>query len=149
MIKIYRASIEDVPKIIPCAKEYTEAMPNNVILNPDHLIRHWVNFIQNGIGVIILAEEDGVVIGGIGGLKYPELFTGNLTAVETFWYTLEGKRGVGIKLFKLFEEWAKENDCRRIAMIYLPFSMPDKLDRFYTKNGYKLLEMHYEKEILL
>jgi GNAT superfamily N-acetyltransferase len=145
---IYSATKADLPKILECSLEYTQAMPNNVKLNPDHLISSWERLLDLGIGVIYLAEENGEVIGGIGGVRHAELFTGNMTAVEMFWYMKEGKRGTGIKLFKMFEQWAKDNQCARVAMIYLPFSMPEKLDRFYTKNGYTLLEMHYEKELI-
>jgi len=146
-MNIYQAKRSDIPKIVPCSWEYTSMMPNNVKLDPDHLVACWERFFDSGIGVIYLAEENGGVIGGIGGIKYQEIFTGNLTAVEMFWFISEGKRGAGIKLFKLYEQWAIDNGCKRIAMIYLPFSMPEKLERFYTLNGYRLLEMHYEKEL--
>jgi GNAT superfamily N-acetyltransferase len=67
-----------------------------------------------------------------------------MTAVEMFWYTAKETRGDGIKLYLKFKKWAKDNGCKRLAMIYLPCSMPDKLKQFYESEGFSLLEMHYE-----
>ncbi|ACH40479.1 MAG: hypothetical protein ACD_55C00094G0002 [uncultured bacterium] len=140
---IYQATVKDVPKIIPCAAEYTDIIPD-MKFNPDHYVQFWQNMLKSGLGVIFLSEVDGVVLGGIGGIKFPEALSGRMTAVEMFWYTAKETRGDGVKLYLKFKKWAKENGCERLAMIYLPCSMPDKLKAFYDKEGFSLIEMHYE-----
>jgi GNAT superfamily N-acetyltransferase len=140
---IYQATVEDIPKIIPCAIEYTSIIPG-MEFDADHYVKFWQNMLKSGIGTIYLSETDGVINGGIGGIKYPEALSGRLTAVEMFWYTAKETRGDGIKLYLKFKKWAKESGCKRLAMIYLPCSMPDKLKDFYEKEGFSLTEMHYE-----
>jgi GNAT superfamily N-acetyltransferase len=56
-------------------------------------------------------------------------------------------RGGGKELMFAFEKKAKELGCQRTAMIHMVDSMPDILENFYLKNGYKLIEKHYVKEI--
>jgi GNAT superfamily N-acetyltransferase len=140
---IYQATIEDIPKIIPCAVEYTDQIPG-MEFDAKHYVDFWRNMLTTGTGVIFLSETDGVINGGIGGVKFPEALSGRLTAVEMFWYTAKETRGDGIKLYLKFKKWAKEAGCRRLAMIYLPCSMPEKLKTFYEKEGFSLIEMHYE-----
>ena len=140
---IYQATAQDVPKIIPCAVEYTDIIPG-MEFNEKSYTSFWTNMLKGGNGVIFLSETDGVVNGGIGGIMYPEPLSGRMTAVEMFWYTAKETRGDGIKLYLKFKKWAKENGCKRMAMIYLPCSMPEKLKTFYEAEGFSLLEMHYE-----
>lgn len=140
---IYQATIYDLEKIIPCAVEYTDQIPG-MEFNAEHYLSFWRGMLQSGVGTIFLSETDGVINGGIGGIKYPEPLSGRMTAVEMFWYTAKETRGDGIKLYLKFKKWAKDNGCKRLAMIYLPCSMPDKLKQFYESEGFSLLEMHYE-----
>ena len=140
---IYQATVNDVPKIIPCAREYTDIIPG-MAFNADHYIKFWKNMLSGQNGVIFLSESEGTVKGGIGGIRYPEPLSGRMTAVEMFWYTSKETRGDGMKLYLKFKKWAKDSGCSRLAMIYLPCSMPDKLKKFYESEGFSLIEMHYE-----
>ena len=144
---IFQATIEDIPRILPCAREYTDIIPN-MEFDAEHYVEFWKNMLTTGTGVIFLHEnDDGEITGGIGGVKFPEALSGRLTAVEMFWYTAKGSRGAGVKLYCKFKEWAKSGRCKRLAMIYLPCSMPEELKRFYEREGLSLLEMHYEGEL--
>jgi hypothetical protein len=50
-------------------------------------------------------------------------------------------------LLEFFEDWAKNNGCDAIAMIYLSDSMPDSLEQLYIRRGFKLVEKHFVKEV--
>ena len=117
--------------------------------NEAHYQKAWEGFMSSGIGVIFLIEESGEILGGIGGVKFPEPLTGDMTAVEMFWYVKPCHRQSldGVKLLKCFERWAKAEKCKKVAMIHLMCSMPAKLEDFYIKNGYELIEKHYQKEL--
>ena len=146
-MRLFKATVEDVPKILPCGVQYTNKI-KDMPLDADHWLGTWREFIDAGTGVIYLAEDDnGFIVGGIGGICYPCLLTNRKTAVELFWYTDDEHRGEGVKLYNLFEQWARDEGCERMAMIYLPDSMPAKLDIFYRRKGYFLRECHYEKAI--
>jgi len=96
-------------------------------------------------GLFALYEGDDL-IGGLGCIKAPDLHDGRLTAIETFWLVLPEYRGQGMKLFKVFEQWAAEQGCEKKAMIHMADSFPEVLGRFYAKKGYKLAELHWIKE---
>lgn len=131
------------------ARQYTDIIPN-CDYNHDHYAAELRRFISSGTGVIFyLEDDDGQIVGGIGGIKYPCLLTGKLTAVELFWYVDKERRSGtgGVRLFDAFEEWAKAHGCAKVAMVYLPCSMPERLYAFYERRGYRLAEMHFEKEI--
>lgn len=136
---------EQVESILPFITEFANIVPN-VEFNSGNYIKFWRNALTSGLGVIFVSvDSQWVIKGGIGGIKYPELLTGNLMAVELFWYTKKDERGDGLRLYKKFEQWAKDQQCKKIAMIHLMCSMPAKLQHFYERSGFTLLEMHYEK----
>lgn len=144
---IIQASIDDIPRILECAIEYTNDIPG-MEFNAEHYVAFWRSMLTSGAAAIFLSVDgEGRVKGGIGGIKYPQPLTGQLTAVEMFWYTKKDSRGDGVRLYKAFYYWAVESGCKKLAMIYLPCSMPDELHTFYTKQGFDLVEMHYERSL--
>jgi hypothetical protein len=146
-MKITRAKLEDVPRIIECAREFTSKIPD-CPLDDIHYVTQWNHFINNNIGVIFLLEDQtSAVLGGIGGLMHPDLLTGRKTAVELFWYIKEEhRRGTWpVRLLKEFEAWAKAGHCYDVAMIHMECSMPDRLKEFYGRRGYRLFETMYRK----
>lgn len=117
--------------------------------NEAHYQKAWENYFRLGIGVIFLAENAGEILGGIGGVKFQEDLSGEWYAVEKFWYMKPEyrKSSAGIKLLRSFERWAVANGCEYSAMIDLQCSMVDKIDVFYERDGYKLLEKHHVKRV--
>lgn len=141
---LIQATQSDIPRILPCAREYTDIIPD-MVFDADHYVKYWQRVLKSGLGVIYLdVDADGTVTGGIGGIAVAEPLSGRLTAIEMFWYTAQGRRGAGVKLYSRFKAWAREQGCTRLAMIYLPCSMPEELKRFYEREGLSLLECHYE-----
>lgn len=114
----------------------------------DRFCSAWKGFIESGAGVIFgLFDEEGIVRGAIGGLCFPELYSGELHASEFFWFVMEGYRGDGMKLLRAFEAWAREKNCTLIRMAHLSDSMPAKVEQVYGRLGYVLAERQYVKEL--
>jgi GNAT superfamily N-acetyltransferase len=67
--------------------------------------------------------------------------------VETFWFTDPKKRGYGKMLLDAYEQYASQCGAKKAAMIHMMDSYPDSLERFYKRQGYKLIEKHYVKEL--
>lgn len=144
---IRQADIADIPAMGELAQEFyssSAALRGN--LDMAAFTTHWTQFINAGLGVIFLLEDDGIK-GFLGGIKYLDINTGDLTATECFWYVGKARRGGGITLLRGFEEWAKGEGCKRVMMVHLMDSMPDKLKRLYESRGYTAAEVHYMKEI--
>lgn len=141
------ASKQDIADVCTLAKVYETEYSSHVIVDIDICIDQYSKFVDSGVGCVFVLKKDGVVVGGIAGIKYPDLHSGILTAVETFWFVDKSHRGKGLLLLSTFEKWAKSNDCKRIAMIHLEDSHPVVLERLYIHRGYKLEEKHYVKEV--
>lgn len=116
-------------------------------LNEDHFVSQIQQFLDMDIGLFIAAIEDGQVRGAIGGVAYPDFATGDVTAVELFWFVGPEYRMVGVKLLVAFEDMAKAKGCKRIHMVHLVNYAGAKLDRFFERRGYKLTEMAFTKDI--
>jgi GNAT superfamily N-acetyltransferase len=115
----------------------------------DHTDKTYRELIKKGIGQVFLLFDGETLMGGLGCIKSPDLHSGELTAIETFWYVApEYRTGFnGMELFFRFEQWAKEEGCKKIAMIHLSDSSPERLERLYARMGYKLAEKHYVKAV--
>ena len=115
--------------------------------NPEVFVANWQGFIADGRGVIIALFDDGAFGGALGALLCPDISTGDLMAVECFWYMLPGHRGGGIRLLFEFEKWAKEKKALRIAMIHLTNLGETQLPLLYARLGYEAVEVHYVKNL--
>ena len=104
--------------------------------------------LDRGVCKIYYAETDSRQIQGtIGFIITNDLHDGKKMAIEAFWFVDPKYRGLGKKLFDRFEKEAKKLGCKKLGMVHMVDSYPDTLKKFYENSGYKLLEMHYIKEI--
>lgn len=117
---------------------------------PERLKESYWEMMANGLATMFMLEDEtGKLIGALGAIKYPDLHSGELTSVETFWYVEKENRGHGLLLLDAYEAWAKRQGCVKCAMIHMVDSMPDKLAVLYKRRGYELIEKHYVKELPL
>lgn len=120
-----------------------------VKVDSDYTFDRYSELMQKGICKILISEEDGTneLQGCIGFFVIDDIHEPVRIAVESFWFVHPNYAGVGKILFNAFEKLAIELGCKKLAMIHLVDSYPDNLKKFYEKNGYKLGELHYVKEI--
>jgi GNAT superfamily N-acetyltransferase len=147
-MRIFQAVVEDVPRILECARQFTSIIPD-CPLDEKHYVAAWREFLQSRVGVIFLMEQDGKICGGLGGACHPELLTGHKIAVELFWYVQPEHRGGThpIRLLHEFETWATAQGCRSVSMIHMECSMPGTMKQMYTRLGYELFETIYRKTL--
>jgi GNAT superfamily N-acetyltransferase len=109
----------------------------------------WSHMLTTRLGCLIVqtGDEDLDVQGAIGGLLYPDPYSGEMIATEMFWFVRSAHRGEGMKLYREFERWAIAQGAQRIRMVHLADSMPDRLSVLYRRLGYRLAETVWEKEI--
>lgn len=125
-----------------------EECTSHVLVDPEYAGAKYRQFILDGTGAMLILEDDsGRMIGGLGCLKAPDLHYPRTFAVETFWYVAPEHRGQGVRLLDAFEDWASRHGCAYTAMIHLSDSMPDRLEAFYKSRGYALVEKHYVRNL--
>ena len=145
--RVREITVDEIPDLIIKLKEFENASCF-VKVDIDYSSQRCRNLMENGAGTVFgLFDRSGEIIGGLGCLKGRELSTGIMIADETFWFVTPGRRGNGLKLFDAFEKWADDNGCPKRAMIHMVDSHPAILQKFYESNGYKLIELHYVKEV--
>ena len=137
---IVKATPETIHQILPLAREFTGQIPDYP-LNETSYIDGLKNLIKSGAGGMWMWVKNSVVVGAIGGVKYPDMLTGRMVALEMYWFVTESCRGgIGaVKLLKQFESWASESGCSHVFMVNLECSMSERLAVFYQKMGYRLL----------
>lgn len=145
---IREATIADLPLIEPGAREFYAASEHLRNLNMEHFIKNWNMLLSSGTGVIFFLEDTEQVTGFIGGTRFPDMNNGELIATECFWFVRQAARGHGWRLYRRFERWAKESGCVQIQMVHLADSMPEQLERFYERLGFKRAEVRYCKELI-
>jgi GNAT superfamily N-acetyltransferase len=145
--RVRELTIDEVPFLMVKIKGF-ENCSCFVKIDIEYSAKQCWNHMSTKTGTVFgLFDRYGEIIGGLGCVKVPDIATGIMTAVETFWFVEPGKRGNGLSLMEAFEKWADENDCPRKAMIHLVDSHPESLERLYLASGYKLVEKHYVKGI--
>lgn len=120
-----------------------------VKVDSDYTFNKYMKLMESGVCHILIAEDEITkdLHGAIGFLVVDDFHQNRKVGVESFWFVHPSFSGCGKELFNAYEEYAKELGCTCLAMIHLSDSYPERLERFYVKNGYKLTEKHYTKEV--
>ena len=148
MIREWKGEEATTDKRLATFMKAFESATGLVKVDVDYTFERYCELMSKGaIKIFISEEEDKTLQGAIGFLITNDLHDGVKVGIELFWFVHPKYRGVGKLLFNVFEEEAKKVGCKRLAMIHLSDSYPESLEAFYLKNGYKLAEKHYVKEI--
>lgn len=115
----------------------------NVILWVDR----WKALIDSNNGQILCLFKDDEIIGAIGFIFSPSLEDGVLTCTEAFWYVDENNRGKGLSLLLHLQKIAKARGAKRLLMVHLNHSMPEKLKSVYERLGFSAIETIYMKQL--
>jgi GNAT superfamily N-acetyltransferase len=145
-MKIYEARGAEVRKVAEFMRQFEQAT-SFVKVDVDYTTGVYMKMIEQGIAAFLVLEDEGKMLGGLGCLKFPDIHSGEMMAVETFWFMAPESRGKGLLLLDAFEAWGARQGCRKLAMIHLADSYPKALERLYSMRGYKLIEKHYVKAI--
>lgn len=115
--------------------------------DPKYAAQVLYSHINGGSGFAIVTGTP--IYGGICGMMYPDMGTGELCCCEWFWYVQKEHRkgSVGYKLLQSFEKEAKRRGAKRITMMHLMRNDHSdvQLQALYERRGYVLKEQVYTK----
>lgn len=99
--------------------------------------------------ILLVAEEDGEIVGMAGGLVSPLYFDhAHKTGQELFWWIKPtAAPGTGGRLLEAMEQAARDRGCSSWAMIALDKLNPDKMARLYRLKGYRASEHSFIKRL--
>lgn len=115
-------------------------------LDFDHYCASWGKLIELDLAkIIVYLDDQDRTLGIIGGTCTQCLMTGDMIAQEAFWWVHPSKRSspLGIRLLRMWEDWAKSLRAKRIYVGNLEAVNPVMMDNIYTRLGYRKLETHY------
>ena len=134
--------------LAPLAKEFYASSKLLRTFDIEKFVTLWRTLIQSDQGVIFAAFDGHDIVGAIGGTKYPEAYCQDFIAQEFFWFVSRDARGTaGIRLYRAFEHWSREQGCAEIRMGHLTDLMPEKVAAFYRRIGFVPVETNYAKRL--
>jgi GNAT superfamily N-acetyltransferase len=144
---IHQAQPADLERLADLASEFYSASKFLKHFDMDRFMEFWSVMIENESGVVFVLEDSERIAGTIGGVVYPDLYSGELICTEFFWFVTKAARGGGMQLYRAFEDWARTKHCTTIRMVHLADSMPERLSVVYKRLGFELCETHYQKAL--
>ncbi len=139
-----RATVADLPKIQRCAEEFYASSQFLKGFDLSRFCDLWERLLADDSSVIFSFDDGaGQWAGMLGGMAYPDIYSGMMTAS----FVREGHRGQGVKLYRAFEQWARDRGCKAVRMVHLADVMPDRVARFYERAGFAVIETHFSKDL--
>ena len=153
MFTVRAATPEDMPSYMDLAAAFVATTPISHIVpfNRDRTNTFVQNSLDNPDMLILVAEDDGKIIGITAAMTYPMYFNPDkLVAQELWWYlTPEARGGPASKmLFQTIEKWAKAKGAEAMFMIALADARVDTLAKVYKRSGYVPVERSYVKGLM-
>lgn len=107
------------------------------------------HLVDSDDGILLVAENDGEIVGMCGGLAHPVYFNhSHKSGQELFWWMKPGLRdGTGRLLLEAMESTAREIGCKSWSMIALDKVNPELTGRIYRRRGYRASEHSYIKRL--
>lgn len=141
--EIRRATFEDIDAIVAMGKRFHENSPyaDHFALDPDRCVLTVEWLLKNG--AIFVAERDGELVAMLGVTVMPHLMSGVYTATEVFWWVDLQARGLGLKLLRTAERWAKANGAEAFTLI----APDERAERLYERLRYQKVETAYTRRL--
>lgn len=140
-------ALSEIDILLPLSREFYSSSRFLVEFDIEKFRQIWTQLMNADMGVILVIEEGGEPVGALGGFVHAELYSSKVVAEEMFWFASKEKRGVGVKLYRAFENWARLRGAETLQMVHLMDSMPEKLSNFYAHMGFEPVEMRYSKRL--
>lgn len=139
----------ELPVCLPFGEAFFRELALPGTFNPDAFLKHWQTFLTSYPATILVLEEQGQVIGGIGGLATADVYTGELVAHEFFWYIDQAHRGGtgAFRLLRAFKAWAQEHGATRLRLSHMLGLNEDKLEAMYRHLGFRPIEVGYDLQL--
>jgi GNAT superfamily N-acetyltransferase len=139
------AKIEDKPAVLELLKDFhKESMDKYNILCDDKIAN---DFMDKCVDTSFVLEIENKIVGILGGMitNYP--LNNEKMYYEWVWYVDPKYRLHGVSLFHYLEDYCKDKGIKKIGMALMANSKAEKLEKFYKRLGFELLEKHFIKHI--
>lgn len=148
-VAIRPLTIEELPLCVPFGEAFFQEFSLRGIFSPSHFLNVWTRFIEQLGAVVLGLYREDELIGGLGALISPDVFTGETVATEMFWYIgQEHRSGTGaLRLLRAFESWGSERGVSEVRLSHFMMKNNNVLQTLYEHRGYRLIEQGYQKRL--
>jgi len=148
-LSIRPLTVRDLPLCVPFGHAFFQEFQLRGTFNPPHFLRTWEVFVGQLGATVLGLYQDEQLIGGLGALASPDVFTGERVATEMFWYIDQDQRtGTGaLRLLRAFEAWGLSQGVAELRLAHFMMKNNEQLQRLYEHRGYVLLEQGYHKRV--
>ncbi|HMF95098.1 MAG TPA: GNAT family N-acetyltransferase [Vicinamibacterales bacterium] len=141
------ATLEDLDAIVAMGERFRSSSPiyaTRLAANPDQMRALATRLITDPLGIILVAERDGALVGMLAALIYPHFLSGVRAAGELAWWVDPAARGtIGVRLLKDLERWARDLGAETLDMIAPSL----RVERMYEHLGYEPIERTYQRRL--
>lgn len=147
------ATLSDLPKLMDFAKEFHKESPyRDLKFSYAKTWESYKNVISGDrLNAIVLIAVDGETpVGMVAAIADSPVFSEEKISTELCWFISKKYRNSrkAFILFQAYEEWAKRIGCDHIQSAFLlEGESQANLDKFYSKKGYRPIEVSYIKEV--
>lgn len=113
---------------------------------PAKVLALFLRLIEWADGLLLVADRDGVIIGGVAGFVAPQWFSDELTATEFGVFMLPEHRGgmTAARLVRAYVHWAKAKGVAHPQLGISTGVRPDETVELYKAIGLKLVSYGFE-----
>jgi len=145
MAIVRRASRLDIPQIVEMGVAFAEAskVAHQFEVSVENIILFANEVLESSMWVKLVLEQEGVLVGMIGGVLTPIFFSKDIALQELVWYVKNGVNG--LPLLRAFENEANVLGATQIVIGDKPGYVD--MQKIYSRLGYRLLERQYVKKV--
>lgn len=144
---VYRsAGVADLPALVQLGQAFRAALYADWLAdNPQQMETLAHRLVTGGPdSLVVVAEEEGRVIGMIGAVTYAHHLSGERVAGEIFWFVDPAARGrVGLRLLHQAEAWARARGALRFELI----APTPRAETLYARLGYAPVERTFQRRL--
>lgn len=139
------AETGDVEAIVTMAMEFlsTTGYSHQLPPRPNALRAFAERLIAMEDATILLALDGETPIGMLALWAYEHPMSGERVASEIVWWVSPERRGVGVRLLKRAETWARARNATVLQMV----APTDRVGRFYAACGYDAIETMFQRRL--
>ena len=136
---------KDIEAILDLIHEFQEeSLEKYNVFCDDNVAR---SYIENNLKTSLIMLKDNKIIGVIGGVVTTYPLNQKPVFQEMIWYVTKKYRRYGVKLIQELERRCKLANINQIVMAHMSNCKSEKLERFYNRCGFELMEMQYFKTL--
>lgn len=139
------ATLADVNDIVAMGGRFRaqSVYRDRVADNPAQVRALTERMVSGPDSVVLVAEDVDGLAGMLAILTFPHHMSGERIAGEVAWWVEPAKRGIGLRLLREAERWARAQGATAIQMIA---PTPD-VEAIYSRLGYEPIERTFQRRI--